>query len=82
MKKMKYIFIGIFSLISFLGIAQDDEPDNEAHKIEFNGFVRNYMGVLTQSPNDFSIFQNTVNLEIKQQNDKIAFMEIHFYTTT
>ena len=69
-KIMKYLFIAFFSLISFLGIAQEGD-DN--HKIELNGFVRNYMGVLTESPSDFSILQNTVNLEIKQQNDKIGF---------
>ncbi len=67
---MKYLFLFIFSISFFIGTAQENE---ESNKIEFNGFVRNYMGVFTQSPNDFSIFQNTVNLEIKQQNDKIGF---------
>ena len=69
---MKYLFIAIFSVISFWGMSQDQDTD-DSKKIEFNGFVRNYMGILMESPNDFSIFQNTVNLEIKQQNDKIGF---------
>jgi len=45
----------------------------EESKLEINGFVRTYLGVLTNDTQDYSIFQNTVNLELKKQNDKIGF---------
>ena len=31
------------------------------------------MGVLFESPNDFSIIQNTFNVELKKQNDDLGF---------
>jgi hypothetical protein len=41
--------------------------------IRFNGFVRNYTGVLTNEGGDVSILQNTFNLNFSSRGDKIAF---------
>jgi hypothetical protein len=41
--------------------------------IRFNGFVRNYTGVLTNEAGDLSILQNTFNLNFSSRGDKIAF---------
>ena len=66
---MKYIGLLLaILLINQIAFAQEDES-----KLEVNGFVRTYLGVLTNDTQDFSIFQNTVNLELKKQNDNIGF---------
>lgn len=41
--------------------------------IRFNGFVRNYTGVLTNEAGDLSILQNTFNLNFSSRGDKVAF---------
>jgi hypothetical protein len=41
--------------------------------VRFNGFVRNYTGVLTNEAGDLSILQNTFNLNFTSRGDKIAF---------
>ncbi|TVQ16159.1 MAG: hypothetical protein EA361_04550 [Bacteroidetes bacterium] len=41
--------------------------------IRFNGFVRNYTGVLTNEAGDLSILQNTFNLNFNSRGDKVAF---------
>ena len=48
--------------------AQDEKP-----AFDFNGYVRNYTGVLLSNGNDFSIIQNTLNLNFEKQTDKIGF---------
>ncbi len=65
-KTLKILFVLLF--FGQIAIAQDEEP-----KLEINGFVRTYLGVLTQEPQNYSIFQNTVNLELQKQSDKIGF---------
>jgi hypothetical protein len=41
--------------------------------ISINGYVRNYTGLLIEKPNDFSIIQNTFNLNFEKRTNKIAF---------
>ncbi|MCD4770267.1 MAG: hypothetical protein K8R35_08880, partial [Bacteroidales bacterium] len=43
-----------------------------AQNPEISGFVRNYTGVLYDN-GDFSILQNTLNLNFTKSGDKIAF---------
>ena len=45
----------------------------QAQDVSFTGFVRNYTGVLLQGDNDFSIIQNTFNLNVEQSKDQVAF---------
>ena len=42
-------------------------------EIDFNGFVRNYTGILLNDNHDYSILQNTFDLNISQNSGKIAF---------
>lgn len=42
-------------------------------EIDFNGFVRNYTGILLNDNHDYSILQNTFDLNISQNGSKIAF---------
>ncbi len=42
-------------------------------EIDFNGFVRNYTGILLNDNHDYSILQNTFDLNISQNSSKIAF---------
>lgn len=46
-----------------------------AKDIQFSGYVRNYMGILTEEGQNakYSILQNTLNLNIEGSKDKIAF---------
>lgn len=44
-----------------------------AQGIQFTGYVRNYTGLLLTGDNEFSILQNTLNLNIEQSKDKVAF---------
>ncbi len=69
MKNLKIILAAIIMVASQFAFAQsEDKP-----KLEINGFVRNYTGILLESPNDFSIIQNTMNLELRRQNEKVGF---------
>ncbi len=74
--KIRAIYIlGAALLWSQFGFAQtDDEP-----KLEINGFVRNYTGVLIKPPNEYSIIQNTLNLEFRLQSDKFALYANPYY---
>ena len=67
MKKIINIIL-ILLITGNIVIAQDGDS-----KLEINGFVRTYLGVLTEDPQNFSIFQNTVNLELRKQTDNLAF---------
>jgi hypothetical protein len=42
-------------------------------EVDLTGFVRNYTGVLMKGDNKYSILQNTFDLNITQNNGKVAF---------
>jgi len=44
-----------------------------AQGITFNGYVRNYTGALIQGDHEYSIVQNTLNLNLEHGRDMIAF---------
>jgi len=44
-----------------------------AQSISFNGYVRNYTGFLLTGDNEYSIVQNTFNLNIEKSSNKVAF---------
>ena len=48
-------------------------PGLQAQSIGLTGYVRNYTGVLLNGDNEYSIIQNTLNLNVEQSKDKIAF---------
>ncbi len=68
MRKIK--LLSVLLMLGQWALAQETE---EGPKLEVNGYVRNYIGILLESPNDFNIIQNTINLELKRQDDKIGF---------
>ena len=70
---MKYLKLIIFAQLLFSAGFVFSQNEDENPKLEIDGFVRNYTGLLFESPNDFSIIQNTLNLEFRQQNDKVGF---------
>ena len=56
---------------------------NAQENVPVNGYVRNYTGVLTKEPNNFSIIQNTFDVNFEKRSDKIAFKfnpYVHHYT--
>ena len=61
MKKISILLI----FISFAIFAKAQMPD-------ITGFVRNYTGVIYET-GDFSIIQNTLNLDISKMGNKVAF---------
>jgi len=44
-----------------------------AEGVQITGYVRNYTGVLLHGDYDFSIVQNTLNLNFELKSDKVAF---------
>lgn len=44
----------------------------KAQNVDISGFARNYSGVMYQT-GDFSILQNTLNLDLSKKGDRIAF---------
>lgn len=65
MKKIIYlIFVLTFSITGLL--AQNN--------INIGGYLRNYTGVLLEEPKDFSIIQNTFNLNFEKKANKVAFV--------
>ncbi|MDO8896057.1 MAG: hypothetical protein Q7V19_00295 [Bacteroidales bacterium] len=60
-------------LLILLSIAMQISVNAQSENISFSGYVRNYTGALTSSPNDFTIVQNTFNLNIEKRTDKIGF---------
>ncbi len=44
-----------------------------AQKISINGYVRNYTGVLLNEENEYSIIQNTVDMDLVHSKDRIYF---------
>jgi hypothetical protein len=68
----------IFSIM-FLSYSHLSAQEN----VNISGYLRNYTGVLTESPNDFSIVQNTFNLNFSGQSEKVAFKfnpYLHYYS--
>ncbi len=61
---MKYITSFITVLLVVAGL--------QAQGISLTGYARNYTGVLLQGDNEFSIIQNTFNLNVEQSKDKVA----------
>ncbi len=45
----------------------------QAQGLSLTGYARNYTGVLLNGDNEFSIIQNTFNLNVEQSKDKVAF---------
>ncbi len=75
--KIRAIYIwATLLLLSSLAYAQSEE---EKPKLEINGFVRNFTGVLLAPPNEYSIIQNTLNLEFRLQSDKFALYANPYY---
>ena len=74
---MKYrvtlILALMFSITQF-GKAQENGPE-----LEINGFVRNYTGILLTPPHEYSIIQNTLNLEFRLSSDKFALYANPYY---
>lgn len=46
---------------------------SNAQGISFNGYIRNYTAALLQGDNEFSIIQNTLNLNLEHSQDMVAF---------
>ena len=44
-----------------------------AQSLNWNGYARNYTGVLLTGDNEYAIIQNTFNLNVEQSKDKVAF---------
>ena len=61
--KTKKIILIIFLLVNQFAISQN---------IDINGYVRNYTGILYDK-GDFSILQNTLNLDFTKSGNKVAF---------
>ena len=61
---MKYITSFITVLLIVAGL--------QAQGISLTGYARNYTGVLLQGDHNFSIIQNTFNLNVEHSKDKVA----------
>ena len=61
--KIKGVILVIFAALSQLAIAQ---------QADISGFVRTYEGVNVES-GDFSIIQQTLNLNFEKRGEKVAF---------
>lgn len=44
-----------------------------AQSLNWTGYVRNYVGMLSSNTNEFNIIQNTMNLNLEHSKDKVAF---------
>lgn len=64
MKRLAGLIIFILTLSSY---AESQE------NFSLSGYVRNYSGVLLEEPNQFSILQNTFNLNFEKKTAKAAF---------
>ncbi len=56
----------LIATLILIGLSLSATPD-------FNGFVRNYTGMLLNDNHDYSILQNTFDFNITQSSGKIAF---------
>ncbi|MDH5399289.1 MAG: hypothetical protein OEX02_14155 [Cyclobacteriaceae bacterium] len=67
---LKIVMVSVYTLFAIVTQAQEvEEP-----KVEIDGFVRNYTGILLGQGNDFSIVQNTLDLTLKHQKEKVGFV--------
>ena len=72
MKNVKLVRLIVINLL-LLSIIQ-------AQSLQFSGYVRNYTGILLNDNNEYSIIQNTFNLNIENSKDKVAFkVNPYFY---
>jgi len=71
--KMKSL---ILSLIFLFGAS------SYGQSLEINGYVRSYLGVLTNDTNDYSINQNTLDLKLKRTDDNVSFFANPFLYQT
>lgn len=62
----KKLFFATVLLVTVFNVQAQDE-------VRFNGYVRNYTGVLMADFNQFSIVQNTLNLNMEKKTDRIGF---------
>ncbi len=68
-KEIKKGLFGVFLLLTLSIQTQGDEP-----KYSLNGYVRNYAGVLLKESKDYSIIQNTLDLTLNTQKEKLGFL--------
>jgi len=66
----------ILSLIFLFG------SSSYGQSLEINGYVRSYLGVLTNDTNDYSINQNTLDLKLKRTDDNVSFFANPFLYQT
>ncbi len=62
-----------------MSVAHYSSAQEDSTKLEINGFVRSYIGILLESPHEFSIIQNTLNLEFRLQSDKFGLYANPYY---
>lgn len=65
--------VKIYIITGLILIAFAVQKVNAQNTIDLSGYVRNYIGMLTADPNNFSIVQNTFDLKIEKRSDKVAF---------
>ena len=77
MKRNVFLFLLWFIITGTAAFSQI-----EGNPLQLSGYVRNYTGLLTESPNNFSIVQNTLNLNMEHHTNKIGMKVnpfIHHY---
>ncbi len=67
MKSRIFGTAGVILLLLFFN------PGIKGESLNLTGYVRNYTGMLLEGGNDFSILQNTFNLNLEHSKGKIAF---------
>ncbi|MBT7111399.1 MAG: hypothetical protein HN934_00005, partial [Candidatus Marinimicrobia bacterium] len=66
----------ILSLIFLFG------ANSYGQSLDINGYVRSYLGVLTNETNDYSINQNTLDIKLKRTDDNVSFFANPFLYQT
>lgn len=61
------LIIAVFGLLLFISSVRGQE------NVDLSGFARSYVGVLTGDEQDYSIIQNTFNLNFSNKADKVGF---------
>jgi Protein of unknown function (DUF1302) len=64
---LKSVIQPIFFLMVLASLSSGQE-------LEINGYVRTYLGVLTNETMDYSIVQNTLDLKLRHSADQVVFM--------
>lgn len=66
MNRRKFFMLaGILFWVGTIGLTQ--QP------LSIHGFTRSYVGLLTQQPNEYSIIQNTLDLELEHSRGDVSF---------